>query len=114
MFMPTKGLIYLASPYSAPTAKKREQRFKQVCKKAAELMLSGEEVFCPIAHSHPIEVYGMTEVHSGDFWLKQDFAVLANCKKMVVYCMPGWQESKGIAREIDFATGMGIPIEFIE
>ena len=110
----SKGLVYLASPYTAKTAKQREQRFRAVCKKAAELMLAGEEIFCPIAHSHPIEVHGMDERQSGDFWLRQDFAVLDSCKKMIVYCMPGWQESKGIAREVEFATAKGIPIEFIE
>lgn len=107
-------MIYLASPYTAPTAKERERRFITVCKKAAELMQSGEEVFCPIAHSHPIEKYGMSERQSGDWWLKQDFAVLEHCKKLVVYMMPGWDKSYGIKREIDFAELMGIPVEYVE
>lgn len=76
-------------------------------------MLSGEEIFCPIAHSHPIEVEGMTEIKDGDFWLKQDFAVLEHCKKMYVYCMDGWEQSKGIKREIEFAEMKNIPITYI-
>lgn len=76
-------------------------------------MVNGEHVFCPIAHSHPIEVHGMDDIKSGDFWLNQDFAILEKCNKMIVYCMPGWEESKGIAREIDFANNLGIPIEYI-
>jgi hypothetical protein len=111
--MMTKGLTYLASPYSAPTAKQRKQRFKQVCRKAAALMLNGEEIFCPIAHSHPIEVEGMDEIKDGEFWLKQDFAVLEHCKHMYVYCMPGWEQSKGIKREIEFAEMKNIPVTYI-
>jgi len=114
--MPKKsnGLIYLASPYSAPTARQRASRYKQVCKKAAELMEAGDVVFCPIAHSHPIETLGMTGRKDGEWWLKQDFAVLEHCDKLVVYCMDGWQESYGVKREIEFADLAGIPVEFIE
>jgi hypothetical protein len=111
-----EGLVYLASVYSQgnATVNKRTRRFKHVCRKAAELMEQGYNVFCPIAHSHPIEVHGMTEVHGHDFWLKQDFAVLEKCSKLLVYCMPGWDKSVGIQREIEFADLMGIPVEFLE
>lgn len=111
--MQNKGLIYLASPYSALTARTRETRFKRVCKKAAQLMEEGYEVFCPIAHSHPIEVHGMKGRKDGDWWLKQDFAVLAHCDKMFVYCIDGWKESYGIKREVEFADLAKIPITFI-
>lgn len=106
--------IYLASPYSAPTAEQREDRFIHVCKKAAELMEYGHQVFCPIAHSHPIEVHGMEEIHDGAFWLKQDFAILKHVDAMYVYCMEGWEKSKGIAQEMEFAHAHGIPVMFME
>lgn len=116
-------MIYLASPYTivgmdniSEQAKRnrRTRRFKQVCRKAAELMLAGEEVFCPIAHSHPIEVNGMNEVKNGDFWLKQDFAVLAHAKELRVFKMPGWETSDGIRREIEFANAHNIPVVYID
>lgn len=110
----SKGLVYLASPYSAPTQRQRTLRFHQVCKKAAELMEKGELIFCPIAHSHPIETYGMDERHNGDWWLNQDFAVLEKCSKLYVYKMPGWEKSYGVKREIDFAELLGLPVEYIE
>jgi hypothetical protein len=117
-------MIYLASPYTIVNApvglsaqalkNRRTRRFKQVCKKAAELMLNGEQVFCPIAHSHPIEVLGMKEVKNGDFWLEQDFAVLAHAKELRVYRMPGWEASDGIRREIAFAAERNIPVTYID
>lgn len=106
-------LIYLASPYSAYKDGK-EAAFQEVCAKAAELMLQGHKVFCPIAHSHPIEWWGMGENQTGDFWLEQDFAVLQHCDEMWVYQMPGWENSYGIEQEISFAQDYGIPILYIK
>ena len=105
--------IYLASPYSAATPEEREQRFHQVCKKAAELMLYGHQVFCPIAHSHPIEVHGMEGIQPGEFWLKQDFAILKNCEIMYVYCLEGWEKSKGIIEEAKFCAAHNIPVMYM-
>lgn len=107
------SLIYLASPYSKyPHG--REQAFRQVCRKAGELMLKGEKVFCPIAHSHPIEYWGMQKDQEGDFWLNQDFSVLEHCSKLIVYKMEGWEDSYGVKKEIEFAQQLDIPIEYHE
>lgn len=108
------SLVYLASPYSHRLHRIRHRRFEDVCKKAAELMQQGEQVFCPIAHSHPIEVIGMEGRKSGDWWLKQDYAILKSCTKLLVYKMPGWDKSYGVKEEIKFAKKNKIPIEYAE
>lgn len=121
-------MIYLASPYSVGpkgayvagdtgTASKniKTRRFKAACKKAAQLMLAGDVVFSPIAHSHSVELEGMDgAIKSGDFWLDQDLAILSKCDKLVVYRLPNWEASRGIAREIAHATLEGIPIEYTD
>ncbi len=117
-------MIYLASPYSIlnkeglteQAIKNRlSRRFKKVCRKAAQLMRDGEIVFCPIAHSHPIEVLGFDGWRGDhDFWLRQDFAVLDKSDKLVVYRMPGWEKSFGVTAEITRATERGIPVEYID
>jgi hypothetical protein len=110
----SNNLVYLASPYSKYPGG-RKKAFKLVCKKAAELMVQGEHIFCPIAHSHPIEVEGMGgHQQDGDFWLDQDFAVLSACSKMFVYRMAGWEDSEGVARELAFAKQHKIPVEYID
>jgi hypothetical protein len=116
------SFTYLASPYSVVqkidrglAGRIRKRRFERVCRKAAEMMLKGEQVFCPIAHSHPIEVLGFNGViKDGDFWLKQDYAILKNANKLAVYKMDGWDLSYGVQQEIKFAEEHGIPIEYIE
>lgn len=105
-------LIYLASPYSKYPGG-REAAYKEVCIKAAELMQQ-VAIFCPIAHSHSIELEGMNgTIKDGDWWLKQDFAVLKRCDELWVYQMPGWEESYGVTKEIMFALNNHIPIKMI-
>jgi hypothetical protein len=111
--MMRNSLIYLASPYSK-YPEGREEAFKTVCKKAGELMNLGWNIFCPIAHSHPIEQSGATIDNSHGFWLKQDFAVLERCDELFVYKMPGWEESFGVQEEMNVAQRLGIPIRLLE
>ena len=108
------GYAYVASPYSHPDKSVREARYVAACKAAAELMLRGKRVFSPIAHSHPIEQHGMTEVKDGTFWLSQDFPLLVGASELVVLMLSGWQESKGVQEEIRFCTLVGKPITYME
>lgn len=82
-------------------------------------MQSGYKVFCPIAHSHAIEHYATasdrwTTRMNGDWWLEQDFAVLERCDELWVYELPGWTESYGVRREMQYADDLGIPIKFVK
>lgn len=107
-------LIYLASPYSKyPYG--REAAYLEACKEAARCMQSGVAVFCPIAHSHSIEKEGLDgNIMDGDWWLIQDFAVLKKCDELWVYQMPGWKDSYGVRKEIEFALKNNIPIKWVE
>ncbi len=91
---------YLASPYTHPDPAILEQRFKAVCKKAAELMRAGEVIFCPIAHSHPIAEHLGNHI-DGTFWQAQDAPYVALCSKLYVLMLPGWENSRGTAHAPD-------------
>ena len=107
--------MYLASPYTHPDPKVREERYVLACKKAAELMLAGKVIFCPIAHSHPIaEHMPVGKIVDGAFWKRQDEPYVAICDEMIVYMLPGWDKSSGIAHEVRVAEQRGIPITYIE
>jgi nucleoside 2-deoxyribosyltransferase len=120
-------VIYLASPYSVgpkgaygeadtgfASKNMRTRRYKAACKKAASLMDGGHVVFSPIAHSHSIETEGMDTVRTGNFWLDQDLAILKRCDSLFVLCLPDWERSRGIKREVDFAIANGIPVSYLE
>lgn len=109
------GITYLASPYSHPDPAIREQRFRDACRVAGDLMKQGKHVFAPIAHSHPIEqafTDGQPEGH--DFWLEQDFAILRHAAELVVVRLEGWENSRGVAAEIAFAEAIGVPVNYVD
>lgn len=105
-------LTYLASNYSHPDPAIRTERYWAAVKKAAELMLAGECVFSPIAHTHEIGLMIGKEVDH-DFWMRQDKAMLQHCSKLKVLCLEGWENSRGVAEEIACAHALDIPVEYI-
>lgn len=106
-------LHYLASPYNHPAPEIMELRRVAACRKAGELIAEGIAVLSPIAHNVAVirEVGGET---GWDRWQAQDLAMLSACKKVLVLRLPGWDTSKGVAAEINAATTMGIPVEYID
>jgi nucleoside 2-deoxyribosyltransferase len=104
--------IYLASPYSHPDADLRTLRFQQVCEIAGKLMVDGLVVFSPIAHTHPIaELCSLPS--SWNYWHKYDLVMILGSCKVIVACMDGWRESKGLTAEIEIAHRHGVPVEYL-
>lgn len=103
-------MIYLASPYSDPDPHVREARFRKVCAVASKLMRDGKHIFCPIAHTHPIALYGLPK--DWDFWEAYDREYLEFCTEMIVVTLPGWKESTGVQAEIKIMQELGKPIRY--
>lgn len=111
--MTERSIVYLAVPYSHPDPAVRRQRFEQVNVVAGRLMRDGVHVFSPISHTHPIAE--ACDLPKGfDFWRHYDMAFLLTCCKVIVLMLDGWRESVGVAAEIEIATGLGLPIEYME
>ena len=109
-------LLYLASPYSHPSAAVREFRYQCNLRAAAKLMQRGYAVFSPIAHSHPIEAH-LDPTHPDarhDFWMCQDLLILARCEEVCVLKITGWRESAGVKCETELADELRISVFFIE
>ncbi len=105
-------MIYLASPYTISCPKVRKIRFELVCRYAAKLMASGLHVHSPIAHTHPIAEAG--ELPKGwDYWETQDRWYVERCDEVWVLMLPGWEESKGIAAEVEIAIALGKPVKYV-
>lgn len=109
------SLVYLASPYSHPDPAVREQRYKVACRVAGDLMKKGKRIFAPIPHSHAIEQsFSDGKVEGHVFWLDQDFAILRHASELLVVRMDGWEQSKGVTAEVEFAGQLGIPVSYID
>jgi nucleoside 2-deoxyribosyltransferase len=105
-------LVYLASPYSHPDPAFREQRFQAACRAVIEFLRAGQPVFSPIVHSHALVEHGLPT--DWRFWERFDRTHLARCDEVVVLMLDGWQESVGVAAELDIATTLGKPIRYLE
>lgn len=106
----TESLCYLATPYSKYFGGDLERAFIDASKLAAKLLVAGIKVYSPIAHTHPLAVYGELDPLDHSIWLPFDEAMMSAADILIVAQMPGWQESKGIAHEIKFFETRGKPI----
>lgn len=102
-------LAYLATPYSK-YPRGLVQAFIDASELAARLLRSGVHVYCPIAHTHPLAVYGKLDPLDHSIWLPFDETIMSRCDTLIVAHMEGWQESKGIAHEIEYFERMRKPI----
>ena len=108
-----KKLIYLAGPYSTPDPKERNKRVKTLAKVAGKLIKDKDVyVFSPITHGHPINL-SVKESIGYDYWLAFDKALLDTCDEMWIADLPGWENSKGIAEEINHCNTNGKPIRMV-
>ena len=78
--------IFLACPYSHADAEVVEQRFRACNEVAATIVRAGHVVFSQVSMSHPINL------------------CLA---ELIVLDLPGWRDSAGIRREMEFFEAGG-------
>ena len=104
--------IYLASPYTAPDEIQRICRYGQVCLMTAQLLREGHLVFSPIAHSHPLAGYGLPVEF--EFWQRHCLSFLETwATDLWVLTLWGWEDSRGVNAEIEFAHQRGLPVSLI-
>lgn len=115
--------IYLASPYiykgkdrAYMSAQMIDQiqnyRFGVASIAAAVLMNMGHVVFSPLSHSVPIaQLSNRVPNDSFEFWMEQDLPWVEASDELWVLQLPGVEDSKGVAREIEYATELGKPVK---
>ena len=104
--------IYLATPYSDPDPKIRQERFDNINRIAASLINDGHYVFSPISHTHPIALIGNLPT-GWEFWDGFDRSFIEWCDVVCVFCTAGWDTSVGVQAEIKIANELGKPIKYI-
>jgi hypothetical protein len=106
-------LVYLATPYS----KYRDGidcAFRDASALAAKLLRLGVKVYSPIAHTHPIAIYGQLDPLDHAIWMPFDEAMMTASAALLVAQMQGWRESYGINHEIEFFKAAGKPVFYLE
>lgn len=104
-------MIYLAAPYWSPDPGTRDMRRRQVIEYGDRLFNRERALFySPLLYS---ERYKDATTQEG-YWLRHGEHMVGNCTEIRVLCLPGWEESGGIKREIAAAEKHGIPVVMIE
>jgi hypothetical protein len=106
---------YLATPYTSYPYGKHEA-FVAAAKIHAALVTMGHRIFCPIVHHHTIQQF-MPEIQNPDqnhdYWMKIDRPFMLSSYGILVACMEGMAQSRGVAHEIEHFERTGRPVYFL-
>ena len=106
-------IIYLASPYTAKTKELQEANYQAVLRLCGKLLAKRNNVWSPIVHCHTMAVlYNLPTDFK--FWQEYNHDFIRRCDAVWVACIPYWQNSKGVADEIEFANYLNLPIKYVQ
>jgi hypothetical protein len=109
-----KPLIYLGSPYWHESELIRLARATQTRQAVARFMLEGHLIYSPIAHNDGVHRYLPEDLrHSHEFWMSVDLPMLARCDELWVLQLAGWEDSRGLKREIEDMTKWKKKIQYV-
>lgn len=104
-------LVYLAAPYTHKDPNVIEERMRQFYAVDAHLISQGIFTVSPLLKDPIVQQYDIPG--TWDYWKNYSHALLSVCNKMIVITIDGWEESVGVQAEIEIATNLNIPIEYM-
>lgn len=107
--MTNGALSYLATPYTRYPAG-IDAAFREAARVAGKLLAAGVNVYSPIAHSHPLAIYGGLDPLDYSFWLPANETMIRLCDQLIVVHMDGWDKSIGVRVEVEAFEKAGKPI----
>lgn len=102
--------VYLASPYTHKDEKIMKQRYEDMLFVVNICLQMDLPCYSPIVHWHPASLRHRTNLgRPAEFhhFLVQDLSLVAACYELWAIALDGWEKSKGVAEELDFARDMG-------
>lgn len=105
-------MIYLAAPYSHKKATVRASRVAACSAIVAHMLQRGRYYYSPITHGHHIE-QDIDKELQWQHWLEHSFQMINTLRRVALVELPGWAESKGVAKELEFCKMQKIPVSRI-
>jgi nucleoside 2-deoxyribosyltransferase len=105
-------MIYLASPYTAKTKELQEEKYQSVLRLCGKLLKERHNVWSPIVHCHTMAVLFDLPTDFV-FWKQYNHDFIRRSDAVWIACIDGWEQSKGVADEIEFANLLGIPVSHV-
>lgn len=102
-------MIYILSPYSHPDDAVQHERFLAVRKFTAGLLKQGQCVFSPIVYCREMALV-FDFPHDAAFWEAMNTAFLRRSESAILLKLSGWEQSKGVAKELDLCKALHIQV----
>lgn len=108
---------YLSNPYNGTEIEKQQRA--EICAEVCFHFIKRKiPVISPIVHNHSIyqhpdiapEINKLSGSERFDLIMGFDLALLKSAKAMLLLQLPGWQQSKGVAAELEFCQQNNIPV----
>lgn len=110
-------MIYLASPYTSnnPNARWKRAiqagRYHKTVEVTAKLIKAGHIIFSPIIHGHPMSD---TIGPHWQNWHAHNDAMMSLAEELWILTLLGWDKSKGVAYETEFAKNHNLPVKYLD
>ena len=109
------GAVYVAAPYTSDSAATRSARVREVDRYCARLFRDGGfTVISPLTMGHNWTKAMPELADEYEMWMGWCLSLLSKCREIHVLMLPGWRESVGVTRELEFAKANGIIISFVK
>lgn len=108
-----RPLIYVASPYSAPTKEGMFEKFEKVTEFTGLMVQRGHVAISLVTYAKTIMDY-QDLPDTFEFWETLSLTVLRKCDRLLVLKLEGWETSKGVTAEIGEAERLGMPVSYMD
>lgn len=102
-------MIYIASPYTHSDEAVRQFRYERARAFTAHLIGRNFIAFSPIVYAHE-----MAQEHSlptdYEYWKRFNDHMMRNSVAVCLLCLEGWEESRGVTYELDFAKQINLSV----
>ena len=109
-------LVYLASPYTTDSLIVRNKRRKASAATLAYYFYQAGDstsIYSPITQWGYVEEYFDVPMEF-DAWIEPSFFMIRHSASLWVLPLMGWQGSRGVQQEMEYASDIGRPISFVQ
>ncbi len=107
-------LVFIASPVSSKNPYEVLKRIETASKFGAYVQEVEDKCpFVAAAHDMAVSKY-LTNPKSKEWWKSNIKHFLADAESCYVLCLDGWEESNGVALEIEMAKEFGKPVYYYQ
>ena len=108
---PGTELIYLASPYTHENPLVVADRHRSTMTFVAKHLLDGRFIYSPVVYAHTMAMrYSLPS--SAEWWWAFNKTMIERCNVVWVLCLAGYEHSRGVRDELDYAEVLDKPIKY--